>query len=254
MYSLLSTQGSFLWRMFRLSKMRISSSELASLLDVAHYKSKYSLIKEKSFSDFDRMANDSTSVAIRHGQMYEMMSIGRAKKILDPEDSFVWKRVGSVIDRKAKVACSPDAVFWNEKNFFGLEVKTPYSKKLPETVSQILPEHILQCLSSIHVVKAHSWFLFYFEVFTQKYKLFQIYGNSLLWDKIKQRVETNLVDLQNPVYENKINRNRSKEARLIWEEEYLSQILIIDRTYPGCMPHLIKETHIPELASSVGLS
>jgi len=242
MYSLLSKQRSLIWKLFRMNKNRICSSEVASFLDVAKYKSKYTLIKEKSFPGVENI-----SEASRYGSFYENLSISVARSILDPDRDFVWKKVGHIVDYKSNLGCSPDALFWNEKRFYGLEVKTPYSKSLPKKPSEIIPEHILQCFTSIYLTKAHSWFLFYYEVSTKKYKLFQIFRNDDIWKKILGEIQLNMEKMKETNFENKINRNRQKEG----EQKYKSlfeMIWIIDHSQSSTLRIGVK-SHNPSSVS-----
>jgi hypothetical protein len=180
-------QRSHLWgaiKQISEKKLWISSSQAASLLYLSKYQSKQKLWrilhgKEK------RVLLD-WNQAIHHGNMWEYQGIEEAKRYLP--DYFVWTRPGIIFDPYSHFCASPDAYGIDPVTMesIGIEVKCPYSRKLPETIEEVDLAHVIQSFVCLMITRAKEWNLFYFNPFDHKENsLWKILPSEKLWNILK---------------------------------------------------------------------
>lgn len=190
--------------------MRASSTEIGSILHMNHYKSRSCLFREKQ-KGYRRPPW--TSEAMRYGIFHESDAIKQAMTHLDPEKRYQWAKPGVIMDPFSPTCCSPDMIFFepsyscdicktcpnldNELKclecrrilkekahlpFFGLEVKVPFSRGIPQKPEDIDTSYIIQCFSCLHITGADCWYLYFYDPKDEsRGRLYQVHPNPRIW-------------------------------------------------------------------------
>lgn len=225
MFALRTKQGSKTWEAMREKLTRwISSTEGASLFHASHYTSRRALFQRKIGLKKKYVGKNP---AIEHGKKFEEHALEKAKELLDLkfwEESLDWRRPGIVLDPWSVFSCSPDQICQN----FGLEVKCPWKRALPEKKEDILNDYLLQCFICCHVCKLPSWYLFYLEVTTGRHHLFHVRENRELWERLKRK-GGEFVDLLEAGDLKEGLRSKRKSDGEEWEEVKKELLLGVSR-------------------------
>lgn len=206
--------------MKNLMNMYVSSTELASVFHASRYTSRKKLFAVKCRREIQRY--DPPSVASLHGIKYEPCAINLAKQMLGPERTD-WMKPGIVIDPWSPVSCSPDQICES----FGIEVKCPWKRKLPEKTEDIINDNLLQAFACIHVCKLDHWFLFYYDAYEENFRCFKVSPNQDLWEnRILPRVREFLswVEVGNSRLGNQIKKKNDKVAWELLREQILQGV------------------------------
>jgi hypothetical protein len=179
MLSLRVKQRSKLWEMLKeQGKMYISSTELAAVFHASAYGSRRKLYLQKTSNVTRKYSNP----AQQHGTTYEPLAIYNACHWLNYTlgKTHDWMQPGILRDPWSVVTCSPDQICSD----FGLEVKCPWKRKLPETKFEIINDNLLQCFACIHVTKLPHWYLWYYNAYNQQSVCYRINSNQALWEGV----------------------------------------------------------------------
>lgn len=213
MLSLRVKQRSKLWKMLKeQGKNYISSTELAAVFHASVYGSRKKLFHDKSNKRVKRFPS---SLAQEHGNKWEPVAIKVACAQLDQalEKKHTWMQPGIIRDPWSVLGCSPDQICED----FGLEIKCPWKRKLPETKYDIIPDNLLQCFACIHISKLPHWYLWYFDAYTARSVVYHIEANQKLWDEEispKARDFLELVEIGDLKEGLRVKR---KEDKILWE-------------------------------------
>lgn len=141
------------------------------------------LVEKKRNAKFDTLNPSALDhvPAIHHGRIWEPVAIEKARGILDPEHDAIWYKPAIVPDPYDPVCCSPDATFYKNKRFYGLEVKNPFSRPLPTSADRVDIQHVVQCFVCLHVTRADCWFLFYYSYKDDRYMIYRVNPDIELW-------------------------------------------------------------------------
>ena len=178
MFSLRVTQRSKTWEMLKERGVGyISSTELAAVFHASAYGSRRKLTMQKTSGKRKKFSNP----AQEHGTRWEPVAVRAACKFLDETlgKSHDWMQPGIIRDPWSVVTCSPDQICSD----FGLEVKCPWKRKLPETREEIINDNLLQCFACIHVTKLPHWYLFYYNAYTGASVAYRVQANRQLWEE-----------------------------------------------------------------------
>lgn len=144
------------WRIYKQTVPRISSTELSSVLGLNKYKSRQRLFREKQSIGSAKVFS---TAAIQWGVDNEPVARDWFLMRFDPLDTLSWRKPSLLLDYSYPICVSPDAVGEN----VGLEIKCLFSRLIPPSKQDIYAEHLIQCFCCVHVIRAW-WCLFYFNV------------------------------------------------------------------------------------------
>lgn len=191
MFQLHLEQNTPLWGLVRFltTKKRVTASEMGTLFGLNKYRSQERLVNDKrnpppfhmhKGSFFSEAAANGLACETKAVQLFVDFAERTLVKSLKGyrTDYFSELRVlkpGIVSFPESILACSPDAMYtWRHGDkgdpegpvqdlLWGIEVKTPFSKSIPQCPEDIDPCHYLQCQASLQVTGADGWNLLYYD-------------------------------------------------------------------------------------------
>lgn len=178
-----------------MAQIYVSSTQISSVIHLNKHKSKRMLWYEKKGIRKERSVQGNQ--AVDDGVALEETAINVALDIIDPGNLFAYFKPGIVVDPWSKTCCSPDLVMglWhlNGKGptLVGLEVKVPHTRGIPESITDVPIEYIIQCFVSIHITKAEFWYLFFYNKHSRSPgsdALFIVYPNAEIWSLVNIEV------------------------------------------------------------------
>jgi len=177
------TQGSKQWKSYKKLSLYISSTEMSSVLRLNKYKTYEVLKKEKENPEEDK---DFENGATLHGRAWEPVGLHLFSKMFDPDQEYDWRAPGLDVHTRYPICCSPDRMVFcggwkTPPKMFGVELKTLYTRKRPETIHKIYDEHLIQCLTCLYVTQAERWFLVYFDPSEMNITFFEIKLNCKMF-------------------------------------------------------------------------
>ncbi len=214
MFSLRCKPAGKVWEAFKeMGNFWISSTEASALLFASHYGSRRALWDKKVRRTKRKFHNNP---AILHGQKFEELALEKGKKLVEDyrSENIEWKRPSMVKDPWSVFSCSPDQLAKD----FGLEVKAPWRRALPEKKEDILNDYLLQCFVCAHVCKVAFWYLYYVDVNVEPHAqvLFRVNSNNEIWEELKKKGEE-FVDLLEAGDEKSGRRVKKKLDVEYWE-------------------------------------
>lgn len=187
MLSIRAKQNGFFWQCIKnisleKKKYLISSTEMSALFHSNKRKSKRRLFNEKT----KRIKRPNIeNAAVKHGRMFEDPARRIVQKLMGKD--FELLQPGCIVDPSEPICCSPDGIFNSliSDLMIGLEAKCPFLPKNFVTEKEDIPiEYLIQCFTCIHVTRADSWLLAFFEAQSEFLSVFEIFPNDELWEDL----------------------------------------------------------------------
>lgn len=188
MLSLLSKPLSTTAKLLRCDPERVNSSTMASVLGISSQSnaSRNKAVRNKA-EEILCINQDFTPENLEEPEYpdnpYDVFALGRffepiARKFFMKHYDQVrcWKQPNRICAMPPlPMACSPDLMGeydlmdGDETDVFGVEIKVPAFRSLPQHRQEIYPEHIAQCIHSIFCCPGiDKWLLFYYDRFEPK--------------------------------------------------------------------------------------
>lgn len=170
-------QNKPLWLFVKHNFLRISASEMASMLFLDPYQSRKKLFQNKTDVHYGKpLTLKFVSQAMQNGLDQEKNALDLLCLYIfniDPlqfYDKITALKPGTIIHETEDLSCSPDAMLsCSFKSFptfielYGVEIKTPFSADIPQELEDISDTHYLQCQTSMLVSHVDCWLLFYYD-------------------------------------------------------------------------------------------
>jgi hypothetical protein len=199
------------WEQFKeMGRYWISSTEMPSVLHASHFMSRKKLF-EKKLGRWKKPTRGNP--AIQHGIANEGEALLEGKRFVEKKlgRDVEWRRPSLVLDPWSVLSCSPDQI----SEDFGLEVKCPWKRALPDRKEQILDDYLIQCFVCAHVCKLDKWYLFYWNTYTRESRCFLVRENKELWEKVKRHAQ-DFVEILKKEDEKEGNRAKGRKDRELW--------------------------------------
>jgi hypothetical protein len=180
MFMLRTSQKSPLWSYFKSNSLRISSTEMSSVLHCNPRLSKKKLFLQKTKKILK--PDSSGLLPIQHGVYYE--PVAREKLFDRVKHRFRLFLPGCILDPSSPLCCSPDGVFVDRVNgdIMGLELKCPFlSKNFPSSKEDIKTAYLIQCFVCLHVSRADCWLLAFYDSESDRVSCYEISPDLGLW-------------------------------------------------------------------------
>jgi len=71
---------------------------------------------------------------------------------------------------------------------FGLEIKCPYSRSLPNSVAEVGADYAMQCFISLYVTGAELWYLFFWEKSSGCHRMFKVTRNDQMFERVRKEM------------------------------------------------------------------
>lgn len=194
MFMLRTGQKSPLWSYFKGNSMRISSTEMSSVLHCNPRLSKKKLFLQKTKKV--PKPDSSNLMPIQHGVYYE--PVAREKVYDKLKHLYRLTLPGCILDPSSPLCCSPDGVLFHKGNnrMMGLELKCPFlSKNFPQSKDEIKTAYLIQCFVCLHVSRADGWLLAFYDSESDRAECYEISPDSGLWESIFLRESFLFADL-----------------------------------------------------------
>jgi len=124
----------------------VSASDVPSVLHCNQYLSRSKLW---SYKVGELARQEFLGTAVEHGKLGEVEAIQEISKFHFQHKFF---QPGTVIavDQGLTLSCSPDLVQFDDQDHFvgGWEIKTPWSRVIPEKSTDVYTEHVLQAMAN----------------------------------------------------------------------------------------------------------
>jgi len=211
MFSIRVRQRSKLWEMLKDRGVAyVSSTELASVFHASSYGSRRKLSEKKTKGIRKPF---SFNPAQNHGETFEPLAIKKASDWLDEKlgKRHDWMRPGIIRDPWSVVTCSPDQICSD----FGLEVKCPWKRKLPERKEDLINDNLLQCFACIHVTKFTHWYLWFYDSYTGNSVAYRVNQNQKLWKEVVAPAAASYLESLDSQEAFRVKRKKDGEA---WNE------------------------------------
>lgn len=173
MFSTALQQGSNEWVQYRQYCERVSSTELSSVIRLNKYKTCEKVREEKIYPNKIRFFDNA---ATQHGRAWEPVGLDMFSNLFDPQHLMDWRSPGLLLDNYYPLCASPDRMVFihDVHHVLGVELKTVYSRAVPQTPLEIYDEHLIQCLTCLFISNAWCWFLVYFDPKPMEIVFFEI--------------------------------------------------------------------------------
>ena len=183
MFLMRSKQSSRLWKLFKTSTARISSTEMSSVLNFHPKVNRERLYREKK--GLEKRKDISDLPPIKHGRFYE--PVARDKIYEYYKKDYDLHLPGTIFDPWHPICCSPDGMLFHKTLPLvkGLEIKCPFLKKnVPFTKENIPLEYLIQCFVCLQVTRADSWVLVFYDASDGVSVWYEIFPSRRLWKRI----------------------------------------------------------------------